>query len=109
MAPAMTVGQLIRQWRTDAKMSQRELADKVKVTFPHISKIESDKEQASAELLERIAKALGKTPEEADELFAAAGRLPSDVAEKVKSDPTQAFLLLRRMTPNTPRAERRSR
>jgi len=105
----MTVGQLIRQWRNEAKMSQRELAEKVKVTFPHISKIESDKEHASAELLERISQALGKSPEEADKLFAAAGRLPSDVAEKVKSDPTQAFLLLRRMTPNTPRAGRPGR
>ncbi|MHB1582403.1 MAG: helix-turn-helix domain-containing protein [Acidimicrobiales bacterium] len=89
-----TVGELVRQWRHEAKMSQRRLAELVGVSFPHISKIEADREQASSELLERIAKALGK---DADELFAAVGRLPSDVAEIVRSDPTTAFRLLRQM------------
>lgn len=90
----MSVGDKVREWRKEAGLSQRQLAELVGVSFPHISKIESDREPASSDLLQRIAQAVKR---DADELFALAGRLPNDVAEIVKSDPNRAFQLLRSM------------
>jgi transcriptional regulator with XRE-family HTH domain len=46
-----SLGARIKELRLKAGLSQRELAKRVQVSFPHISKIESDIEPASTELL----------------------------------------------------------
>lgn len=77
-----TVGQLIRDRRGAAKLTQRELATQVGVSVPHISKIEADVETASDELLRRIAVALDTDP---DEMLLTAQRVP-DAVRQVTQD-----------------------
>src|SRR5579863_1393461 len=62
--PLPTLGQRLRELRLAAGLSQRELAARVGVSFPHISKIEADRERASTDLLERIAKEVKCDPDE---------------------------------------------
>jgi transcriptional regulator with XRE-family HTH domain len=88
------LGERIRELRQEAGLSQRELATRVGVSFPHISKVEANREPASAELLTRIADALAADP---DELLVLAGRLPADVEKILRADPTRAFQMLRTM------------
>lgn len=61
-------------------MSQRALARKVDVGFPHISKIEAGTDTASTQLIVRISEALDA---DADELLLLADRLPDEVAAAV--------------------------
>ena len=69
------LGERLRELRVAAGLSQRELADRVGVGFPHISKVESGKERPSDELLVNVAPHLKV---DADELHA--GRF--DVLER---------------------------
>ena len=66
--------------RIAAGLTQRDLGVKVDVSFTHISKIEADKEPASAELLKRIARALKVDP---DELLLFARKVPEDLSRVV--------------------------
>jgi transcriptional regulator with XRE-family HTH domain len=88
-----TIGARIRALRVAASLSQRELAARVGVGFPHISKIEAGKETPSNELVERIADALNA---DADELLLLADRIPEELAEVVMEKRELAPLLLRR-------------
>lgn len=85
------LGQRIKRARLDAKLSQRELASQVGVSYPHISKIEVGVESASSELLTKIADVVGIS---ADELLFLAKRMPEHVEETVlaKKDLATAFL-----------------
>lgn len=88
-----TIGARIRALRVAASLSQRDLAARVGVGFPHISKIEAGKETPSAELVERIADTLNA---DADELLLLADRIPEELAEVVMEKRELAPLLLRR-------------
>lgn len=61
-------------------MSQRQLAAKVGVGFPHLSKVENGAETPSDELLAKLADAIG---DDIDELMAIANRVSPDLAETV--------------------------
>lgn len=87
-----TLGGRLRRLRIEAGLSQRQLAQEVGVTFPHISKVEAGKEPASAELLVRIAKAVDA---DADELLLLADRLPDDLHQVVKQKADLAPRFLR--------------
>ena len=58
------IGDRIRCERLARSMRQRYLAESAGVGAPHISKIESGRENPSDELLERIAEVLGCDPDE---------------------------------------------
>lgn len=88
----MTLGKQIRELRIAAHLSQRALAARVGVSFPHISKIEADIEQASTELLVRIAKEVGS---DADKLLLCAQRVPEELREAVAAKPELALRFLR--------------
>lgn len=88
----MTLGERIRQARKATGLSQRDLAQRVGVSFPHISKVEADKEPASPGLLARIADEVGIEP---DELLLLAGRVPSELSEVVVSKHALAPRFLR--------------
>jgi HTH-type transcriptional regulator, competence development regulator len=88
-----TIGARIRALRVDAGLSQRQLAAKVGVGFPHLSKIEAGKETPSADLVQRIADALEA---DADELLLLADRIPGELAEVVMEKRDLAPLLLRK-------------
>lgn len=89
-----TLGQRIKKERLRLQMTQRDLADKVGITVPYMSKIEADKETPTEEKLAKLAKVLCL---DADELTLAAGRMPSDVMERLAADPARALEFLRKM------------
>jgi transcriptional regulator with XRE-family HTH domain len=88
-----TIGAQIRALRVQAGLSQRQLAAKVGVGFPHLSKIEAGKETPSADLVQRIAVSLNA---DADELLLLADRIPEELAEVVMEKRDLAPLLLRK-------------
>ncbi|NNJ48427.1 MAG: helix-turn-helix transcriptional regulator [Acidimicrobiia bacterium] len=73
-------------------MTQRQLAERVSVGVPHISKIEADRENPSDELLERIAQVFNG---DVDELLLVARRVPDELIERLASDPATALEFLR--------------
>lgn len=92
MPSASTLGERLRELRLAAGLSQRALASKVEVSFPHISKIESGDERPSEKLIEDLAVALGA---DADELLLLGNRLPDDLAEVVVEKASRAPEFLR--------------
>jgi transcriptional regulator with XRE-family HTH domain len=73
-------------------MTQRDLAAKVGVGVPHVSKIEADRESPSDELIQRLAAALGADP---DEYMLAARRVPPVFVDELAADPAKALTFLR--------------
>ncbi len=84
----MRFGETIREMRQDCKLSQRELAEKVGVTFTYISKIENHKldfgQHPSEEMICKLAEALG-----ADEnaMLVLAEKIPPQVRQRVIERP----------------------
>ena len=89
----------LRELRKAARLSQRALAEKVRVDFTYLSKIENGRVEPPSEgVLQRIAKELaGKLgmdeTELADELITLAGKIPSDLAETLSRNPEVVRLL----------------
>lgn len=80
-----TFGEKLRALRRAAKITQRELAERVGVDFSYISKLENDRlPPPAAETVIRICEALGVTP---DELLAASGKMPPQIQEDIGSSP----------------------
>ena len=92
MSDAELIGQRIKRERLNLSLTQRDLAQRVDVGAPHISKIEAGRESPSDELLREIAEALGC---DFDELLLVARRLPPDLMEKLASTPQQSISFLR--------------
>lgn len=90
----MTFGQKIRQLRKAQPLSQRDLAERVRVSFTYISKIENGHldfgDYPSEELILKIAKALEA---DADELLLLAEKIPASVRRRVIRRP-DVFLKL---------------
>jgi transcriptional regulator with XRE-family HTH domain len=103
MASSESLGERLRRERIQQGMTQRDLANKVGVGVPHISKLEADRESPSDELLVRLADELGI---DADELFVAARRLPESIVEELASDPAAAVAFLRTWKQTQPRGKR---
>jgi transcriptional regulator with XRE-family HTH domain len=87
------LGDYLRELRLAAGLSQRELAARVGVTFPHISKIEAGTENPSDELLVRIA---GEVKTDPDELLLYAERVPDALRQQVVEKPQLALQFFRR-------------
>lgn len=75
-----SLGARVRELRIAAGLTQRQLGEKAGVSFTHISKVEADREPASADLLKRIARAVHSDP---DELLLFARKVPEDVGRVV--------------------------
>ncbi len=76
-------GTRLRELREQAGLSQGELAEKVGVNFTYLSKIESGvRPPPSEKIILRLAEVLNA---DRDELMALAGKIPSDIAEMLKS------------------------
>lgn len=90
----MTFGQKIRQLRKARTLSQRDLAERVRVSFTYISKIENGHldfgDYPSEELILRIAKALEA---DTDELLLLAKKIPEHLRRRVFERP-EVFLAL---------------
>lgn len=87
-----TIGARIKRERLDRSWTQRQLADKVGVGVPHISKVEADRESPSDALLERLAQVFEIDPAE---LFIVARRLPGEIVDSFAVDPVKAVSFLR--------------
>lgn len=57
----MEVGKRIKELRKEQKLTQQQLADKVGVTYIQIGRYETGKSNASADILQKVAAALGTT------------------------------------------------
>src|SRR5947207_14583626 len=81
----LSFGELLRQKRRVAGISQRRLAELAGLDFSYISKLENSRLAApAAETVLKLAELLGCPPEE---LLSAAGKLPSDVGQNLTSSP----------------------
>lgn len=69
------LGDYLREQRTQAQMSLRQLADLAEVSNPYLSQIERGLRKPSAEVLQQIAKALRIS---AESLYVRAGILDAD-------------------------------
>jgi len=92
----MTFGGSIKKLRKSRRMTQRELADCLGVSFTYISKIENDKLEVlpSEEKIRKMAEVLGTNDEE---LLDLAGKLNLKQLQRVAKDVPQAGVLLRRI------------
>lgn len=83
-------GATLRELRKQAGLSQRELADKVRVNHTYLSKIESRAmPPPSKKLILRLAEVLNA---DKDELMILAGKIPSDIAQILKNRVILQFL-----------------
>ncbi|HEX5610268.1 MAG TPA: helix-turn-helix transcriptional regulator [Solirubrobacterales bacterium] len=77
-------GAQIRQFRTAAGMTQRQVASELGIDFTYLSKLENDRgEPPGEELVRRLAALLGADPEE---LLALAGKVPPQLRERAQGD-----------------------
>lgn len=81
----MTFGEYFRSLRREHNFTQRELADKIGVSYTYISKIENDAfPPPSRETLEKIAKVYKL--ENANDLLIEAKIIPEDIKEAIRND-----------------------
>ena len=85
-------GSTLKALRKERRITQRDLADKVKVDFTYISKMENGqlKNSPSAETIINIAKALDA---DADRLILLAKKVPETIRETIVDDDLAAALL----------------
>jgi len=83
-------GARLRELRRQAGFSQRELANKIGVNFTYLSKIESGAMPPPSEkVIQRLTEALNA---DKDELMTLAGKIPSDIAQILKTREALQFL-----------------
>ncbi len=92
LAPRRELSQLLREVRQASGQSIKTAGPELGVNYSYLSKIENGKVVPSADLLKRMA-ALYQA--DADELFAAAGRLPLDVEKILSTHRGEAVRILR--------------
>jgi transcriptional regulator with XRE-family HTH domain len=88
----LTFGERLRELRKAKDLTQRELADKVKVDFTYLSKLENDQPgyQPSEKVIRDLARVLGA---DANELILLGQKIPSDIEKKMMNNPkAQQFL-----------------
>ena len=86
---AREFGARLRELRTQAGMSQRELANNVNVDFTYLSKIENGVlPPPSEKVILRLAEVLNA---DKDDFITLAGRIPSDIAEMLRNRQTLEF------------------
>lgn len=91
MAEAQQFGKKLRELRKKARLTQRELAEKVGVDFSYLSKIENGVlPPPSEKVILLLAEVLSA---DRDELFTLAGKIPADIAQMLKN--RRALELLR--------------
>jgi PAS domain S-box-containing protein len=80
----LTFGQRLRELRKAKGISQRELARKASISFAYISRLESGLRPPPGEkAILALAQALGADDGDMDELFGLAGKMPSDLAQRI--------------------------
>ncbi len=90
MKEALQFGKRLRELRIKARLTQRELAEKVGVDFSYLSKLENGVlPPPSEKVILKLAEILHT---DKDELIILAGRIPADIAEMLKNQKTLQLL-----------------
>lgn len=92
MTRTEAIGTRIKRERLAREMTQRQLADRVGVGVPHVSKVEAGRESPSDDLLMKIAQVFEMDP---GELLLAARRVPEELLERLAADPAEGIEFLR--------------
>ena len=88
------IGQRIKRERLNRAMTQRDLAERLGVGAPHISKVEAGRESPSDDLLQNIAEVLNC---DFDELLLVARRMPQELMESLATNPQESLEYLRKI------------
>jgi transcriptional regulator with XRE-family HTH domain len=94
-----TFGRRIQALRRGLGLTQRQVADRLRIDFTYLSKLENDRgDKPSEETVRGLADVLQT---DLEELLALAGRIPKELRERASSDPQFATFLRRvaRMSP----------
>ncbi len=86
------LGARLRDLRLDRKLTQRGLADELRLDFTYLSKIENGADTPGEDTLQRMAVFFEV---DADELLALAGRVPPELTERARREPNMGRLLRR--------------
>lgn len=88
----MTFGERLRALRLEHNFTQRELAERLDVSFTYLSKLENDRMEhpPSEEFIYSLAEELDENP---DALLLLARRIPSDIAETIIENPESVEFL----------------
>ncbi len=87
-----TLGELLREARTAADLSLRDLAKKLSISPSYISDIENDRRVPSEEVLRDLANTFGLN---FDDLMAMAGRVGDQTERYLRHHPTAGILFRR--------------
>jgi PAS domain S-box-containing protein len=83
----MTFGKRIRELRQAKGLTQRDLAKKAGISYAYVSKLETGSMSPPRhKVIQSLAKILGATERETDELFGLAGKIPRDLLGKVDAE-----------------------
>jgi transcriptional regulator with XRE-family HTH domain len=85
-----TVGQLLRRWRDQRRLSQMELALDAEVSTRHLSFVETGRSRPSREMVVRLAEHLDVPLRERNELLLAAGYAPAYPQSAMDEDRMEA-------------------
>jgi transcriptional regulator with XRE-family HTH domain len=89
----MDFGSILRRLRLNSGASIKTLAPELGVNYTYLSKLENNEARPSEELVERVSKYFRYS---SSELFLAAGRVPPDILEILRTHPQDAVEFLRR-------------
>lgn len=64
MTPEAAFGEVLRELRTERRLTQEALADRSRISRPHVSRLESGRYSPSLTLLFQVAEGLSIAPEE---------------------------------------------
>jgi transcriptional regulator with XRE-family HTH domain len=91
-----TIGDILSKLLIKYHLSQRKLADRAEINYVTINRITKDyKFRPTNETIEKIARGLGCTQEELDNMLQAAGRIPTEMETKVTESPKTSKLYRR--------------
>ncbi len=83
----MTFGERVRELRRARGLTQRDLAKKAGISYAYVSKLETGSMSPPRhKVIQSLAKMLGATDKETDELFGLAGKIPHDLLGKVDAE-----------------------
>jgi len=83
----MTFGERVRELRRARGLTQRNLAKKAGISYAYVSKLETGSMSPPRhKVILSLAKMLGATDRETDELFGLAGKIPHDLLGKVDAE-----------------------
>jgi len=83
----MTFGERVRELRQARGLTQRDLAKKAGISYAYVSKLETGSMSPPRhKVIQTLAKMLGATDKETDELFGLAGKIPHDLLGKVDAE-----------------------